>query len=490
MIPYLLFTAVVFPAIMAFILYPIGKRYSKAAGLISVLVLLVSAVILASYLPNFLQGGNSIYESYNWIPAFNVSFGFLLDGLSFPIALIIAVLCILVAVYSLEYMKGVENQVGYYTCFILFYTGMQGVILASNLLEFYFFWELMIVPSYFLIIFWGTADKASKVGFKYFIYTHVGSLFLLLGIFLTYNYTHTFSLLTLQTGLAETLMPSLILKLAVFFMMISFMVKMAIFPFYTWLPDAHSEAPTPISSLLSGVMIACGAYAMVRIAVGCFPQTFTSYSLLFAIIGVITMIYGGLMAIVQTDIKRLLAYSSISQFGYIFFGFAVYTNLGLVGGLFQIITHAMAKGLLFMVAGIIMHQTGTRNIKELGGLAGKMPITATAATIGLLSLAGTPPFCGFVSEFSIFYGGLTAGGLYTILTAFFLVSMVITAAYCLLFIWRVFLGPTPSNLKDVKESSPIMWIPVVVLAVMTVLLGVMPNPLMKILIPTASKLIG
>jgi len=482
--------AIALPLLSPFLLYPIGRKFKKAAGLLSTIVLAASAVMLFSAVPTFLNDRKPIYEEYSWISVLNITFGFRLDGLSLPIAVIIALLSTLTAIYSLEYMKESEGQSGYYANLLLFYAGMEGVVLATDLLELYFFWELMIIPSYFLILFWGTPEKAPRVGFKYFIYTHVGSLFLLLGILLTYNYTHTFSLLTLQTVLKDTSVPAIMLKLIVIFMMIGFMVKMAVFPFYTWLPDAHSEAPTPISALLSGVMIKCGAYAIVRIVAICFAETFTDLSLALAVIGVATMIYGGLLAIIQTDVKRLLAYSSISQMGYIFFAFSVYTQLGYVGGLFHIITHALGKGLLFMVAGIIIHQTGLREIKKLGGLASKMPITAVAATIGALSLAGSPPFCGFFSEFFIFYGGLTAGGQLTILTGFALISTIITAVYYLLFIWRVFLGSTPDHLKDVKEASPLMWIPIVTLATITIILGVNPGLLTNVLTQVATQITG
>jgi len=252
---------------------------------------------------------------------------------------------------------------------------------------------------------------------------------------------------------------------------------MALFPVHTWLPDAHAEAPAPISAMLSGVMIKCGAYAVARILLPGFGQTVVQTSDALAILGIITMIYGGLMALAQTDIKRLLAYSSISQMGYIFFGLVVGSALGVTGALFHVINHAICKALLFMCAGAIIHQTGTRNIKKMGGLAGKMPITCIASLIGALSLAGTPPLNGFWSEWIIFSGGISSGKIFITIVA--VISTVITAGYYLWFIWRVFFGTTPKELENTKEASWLLYIPIVVLAAIAFVLGIWPDLVLR-----------
>jgi len=311
------------------------------------------------------------------------------DTVSFPIALIVAVVSALSCFYSIKYMENKRGQTGYYASLLLFMAGMIGVILSANLIQFYLFWELMLIPSYFLIASWGVSKKRLTIGFKYFIFTHIGALFMLMGILSIYAFTGTFDLPQASAEIPPT---SILTVFAL--LLIGFSVKMAIFPVHTWLPDAHAEAPTPISAMLSGVMIKCGAYAFARILLSGFDQTMTETSNVLAILGVVTMIYGGLMALAQTDIKRLLAYSSISQMGYIFFGLGVYSTMGATGALFHVVNHAVCKSLLFMCAGAIIHQTGTRNIRRLGGLADKMPITCAASLIGALSLAGTPPLNG------------------------------------------------------------------------------------------------
>ena len=421
-----------------------------------------------------------IHFAYAWIrtPSIKLTLGFWVDMISFPIGLIVAVVSALSCFYSIKYMKGESGQAGYYANLLLFMAGMIGVILSANLLQFYLFWELMLVPSYFLIAFWGKSKKRLAIGFKYFIFTHFGSLCMLLGILSIYVFTGTFDLAELP--LAAIAIPQSSILPVFVLLLIGFCVKMALFPVHTWLPDAHAEAPAPISAMLSGVMIKCGAYAIARILLSGFGQTVVQTSDVLTALGVITMIYGGLMALAQTDIKRLLAYSSISQMGYIFFGLATWlpdATLGVTGGLFHVINHAVCKALLFMCAGAIIHQTGTRNIKKLGGLAGKMPITCIASLIGALSLAGTPPLNGFWSEWMIFSGGISSGKI--LITTIAVVSTVITAGYYLWFVWRVFFGTTPKNLGNTKEASWMLCIPIVVLAAIAFVLGIWPDLVLR-----------
>jgi len=304
---------------------------------------------------------------------------------------------------------------------------------------------------------------------------------MLLGILSIYVFTGTFDLAELPLA-AAAIPPTSILPVFVL-LLIGFCVKMALFPVHTWLPDAHAEAPAPISAMLSGAMIKLGAYAVARILLSGFGQTIVQTSDVLTVFGVITMIYGGLMALAQTDIKRLLAYSSISQMGYIFFGLATWNpditlgTLGATGALFHVINHAISKALLFMCAGAIIHQTGTRNIKNMGGLAGKMPIICIAAFIGALSLAGTPPLSGFWSEWMIFSGGLSSGKF--LITLIAIISTVITAGYYLWFFWRVFFGTTPKKLEHTKETSWMLRIPIIVLAATTFVLGIWPDLILR-----------
>ena len=481
MIPHAPLLAILFPIISAVVLYVFGKRVEKHAGWVATIAASLSVLMILSMVTALVERG-PIHDEYAWIytPSIHLTLGFLVDMVSLPIGLIVAVVSSLSCFYSVKYMEREGGQAGYYANLLLFMAGMIGVILSANLLQFYLFWELMLVPSYFLIAFWGVSKKRLAIGFKYFIFTHFGALCMLLGILSIYVFTdpHTFDLVELPQA-AANIPPSDILAVFVL-LLIGFCVKMAVFPVHTWLPDAHSEAPAPISAMLSGVMIKCGAYAIARILLSAFGQTVVQTSDALTILGVITMIYGGLMALAQTDIKRLLAYSSISQMGYIFFGLATWlpdATLGVTGGLFHVINHAICKALLFMCAGAIIHQTGTRNIKKLGGLAGKMPITCVASLIGALSLAGTPPLNGFWSEWMIFSGGVSSGKI--LITIIAITSTVITAGYYLWFIWRVFFGTTPKNLGNTKEASWMLRIPIVMLAAIAFVLGIWPDLVLR-----------
>jgi NADH-quinone oxidoreductase subunit M len=470
-IPHAPLLAALLPAILGVAIYVAGKHVEKYAGWLATIVASIPVLMILSMATELIEGGGPIHVTYAWIPSINLTFGFLVDMISLPIGLIVATVSFISCFYSVKYMKGERGQAGYYANLLLFMAGMIGVILSANLLQFYLFWELMLVPSYFLIVFWGESKKRLVIGFKYFIFTHVGAVCMLLGILAIYAFTGTFDLTELPG--ASTAIPSSLIPALFVLLLIGFCVKMAVFPVHTWLPDAHSEAPTPISAMLSGVMIKCGAYAIARILLSTFGQTVTQTSDALVTLGVITMIYGGLMALAQTDIKRLLAYSSISQMGYIFFGLSVGSALGITGGLFHIVNHAICKALLFMCAGVIMHQTGTRDITKLGGLAGKMPITSVASLIGALSLAGTPPLNGFWSEWMIFSGGVSSGKI--LITTVAVISTAITAGYYLWLIWRVFFGATPKKLDNVKEESWLLCIPIVTLAAVAVVLGIWPD---------------
>ena len=465
--------AIILPIFSAILIYVFGKYTEKYVGWIATAMASLSVCMILSMVTDVVEK-IPIRDTYVWIPSIELKLGFVVDTVSFTIALIVAVVSALSCFYSIKYMENKRGQTGYYASLLLFMAGMIGVILSANLIQFYLFWELMLIPSYFLIASWGVSKKRLTIGFKYFIFTHIGALFMLMGILSIYAFTGTFDLPQASAEIPPT---SILTVFAL--LLIGFSVKMAIFPVHTWLPDAHSEAPTPISAMLSGVMIKCGAYAFARILLSGFGQTVTQTSDVLAILGVVTMIYGGLMALAQTDIKRLLAYSSISQMGYIFFGLGVYSTMGATGALFHVVNHAVCKSLLFMCAGAIIHQTGTRNIRRLGGLADKMPITCAASLIGALSLAGTPPLNGFWSEWMIFSGGISSGKI--LITTIAVVSTAITAGYYLWFIWRAFFGTTPKELENTKEASWLMCIPIIILAAIAVVVGIWPDIVLTVL---------
>ncbi len=487
MIPYLPLLATVIPGIVGILLLLFGKRVEKIAGWIATFVAFSAVVFIIGMtnplIETYNSGQNYILFEIPWIIPLNIEFGFLIDMINFPIGLVIAVISTLSCVYSIKYMEKVKNQATFYGNLLIFASGMIGVVFSSNLIQLYLFWELMLIPSYLLISQFGISKKKLSIGFKYFIFTHAGALLLLLGILTIFSDTLSFDLveLTYNTSLSPHLIP------ITFMLLLSgFLVKMAAFPVHTWLPDAHSEAPTPISAMLSGLMIKSGAYGVVRILISIFGPTMIQASDVLLSLALITMIYGGLMALAQRDLKRLLAYSSISQIGYILFGFATMSTLGIMGSLLHIVNHAICKALLFMCAGSIIQQTGTRDIRKMTGLIIKMPITGICMLIGLFSLAGTPPLNAFWSEWMIFGGGINAGKI--IFSYIGVAGTVITAGYFLWFAWRVLFGGVPKQFERIKESNPILLIPIVLLASATIILGIWPGIALEFIKPAADLL--
>ncbi|MEM2904355.1 MAG: NADH-quinone oxidoreductase subunit M, partial [Candidatus Bathyarchaeia archaeon] len=387
-----------------------------------------------------------------------------------------------------------EEYGSYFALYVLYAAGMLGTVLSTNLVEFYLFYELMLIPSYFLIAQWGYGER-ERIAFMYFLWTHVGALALLLGILTTYAAAGSFDIYAIPGLLAAGSQSFDLLRWISIAMFLGFFVKMACFGLHVWLPHAHAEAPTPISALLSPAMIGIGGYATVRITLMLFPTVFQALSIALSVWALLTMFYGGFMALTQDDIKRLLAYSSISQMGYILFGVASTSLLGVSGSMFHYVSHGTGKGILFLAAGAIMLQTeGLRSIRKMGGLASKMPVTATAALIGFLAIMGTPPLNGFQSEWMLFGGALMEAVrqqsvLRLVIASLGVASSALTAGYGLWTIRRVFFGPRPEELEHVKEAGPLVTAPLVTLIVVTVALGVYPGVIVDALTSTVRNIL-
>jgi NADH-quinone oxidoreductase subunit M len=492
--------AIALPIILSPVIYLAGRGWGKRAGWISFLILLFSTLMLLTPAMN----SADYVEEYSWRPIGN--FNLRLDGLSLPFAAIIYTLSTAIAVYSIPYMthkieedlSGEANQAVfnrrmglYFMLLQLYAAGMVGTVLATNLIQFYVFFELMLIPSFFLIATFGYGEK-EKISMMYFLWTHVGALVLLAGI-LTLGFaggTFDFAGIT-EANIAGSFRIWIAVAITV-----GLMVKLAAFGLHIWLPYAHAEAPTPISALLSPAMIGIGGYALIRLLAFILPSAFLTVTLATAIWGLITMVYGGMMAFKQDDLKRLLAYSSVSQMGYIIFGISAVSYLGMGGSVMQYVSHGTGKAILFLAAGSIILQThGTRSIKQLGGLAGKLPLTATAALIGSLVIIGAPPLNGFQAEWILFYGAFT-GAFMTeslirqVLVVLALASTPVTAGYALWMIKRVFFGETPSHLESVVEAKAAITIPLLFLGFLSLLIGIYPGLLLDRLLPILELAIG
>lgn len=516
---YALLQAVFLPLLLSPVAYIIGRKYGPNPVTWFTFGVLLYCTILV-----ILAAASGTYEEhYRWTELFG-EFGFLLDGLSSPFAIIIYVLSTILVLYSKPYMvhkfkenfaelqnkqnqetsgqttaivesSGLNEYVNkqssvYFALFLVFAMGMIGTVLATNLIEFYIFFEVMLIPAFFMIAIWGDGNRR-RIALMFFFWTHVGAVILLLG-FLTIGFSvGSFDFADIK----ESEIPEDVVRLAAVAIIIGLGVKLAAFAFHIWLPYAHGAAPTPVSALLSPAMIGIGAYGIFRLIIEFLPMQYLDLAIWLHIWGLVTMFYGGAMALMQDDIKRLFAYSSISQMGYILFGLGSLSALGLAGAEMMYVTHGLGKGILFMVAGVLIVKVGTRKISQLGGLAGKMPITATCAVIGALTIMGVPPTSGFMGEWILFYGALETAleegsTLRSITFGLGLVATVLTMSYILWMLKRVFFGKLPENLSNVKDASWYMLAPMMVLAGFTIVLGIYPDIFYNKIIPYMNGVMG
>lgn len=513
-----LLQAVFLPLLLSPVAYLLGK-YSgpNAATWFTFGLLLYCTVII---IVPAIDG--TIEEHYPWTELFG-EFGFKLDNLASPFAIMIYVLSTILALYSKPYMihkfkeqfeeiqkessnvsgqtttlinssalnKYINTQSGiYFALYLVFAMGMLGTILSTNLIQFYIFFEVMLIPGFFLVAFWGDGPRR-KIALMFLFWTHVGAVVLLLGFLMIGLTIGSFDFVDIQ----ESQIPHDILLLSAIAIAIGLGVKLAAFMFHIWLPWVHGAAPTPISALLSPVMIGIGAYGIFRLIVEFLPSAYADLSIWFHVWGLITMLYGGAMALMQDDIKRLFAYSSVSQMGYVLFGIGSFSAFGLAGAEMMYVTHALGKGLLFMTAGILIVNVGTRSISKLGGLASKMPVTAVCAVIGALTIMGVPPTSGFMGEWILFFGALETaleeGSTLRFVTfGLGLVATALTMSYILWMLKRVFFGKLPENLTNVKDANWYMLAPMMVLAGFTIVLGIYPDIFLEKILPYMNGVLG
>jgi NADH-quinone oxidoreductase subunit M len=522
---YYLLVATFLPLLASPVAYLLAKkRGSNATTWFSFGILAISTLLL--FMASLtLQGARTAYiESYAWSQFGN--FGLRIDGLSLPFAIIINILCTVLTLYSKPYMlhkikesfkenfnkrendsganvhtssaggNGIESltisgsneeqfvnhHMGlYFALYLTFSMGMLGTVLSTNLIEFYVFFELMLVPSFFLVAFYGYGER-KRIALMFFFWTHAGAVVLLLGLLAMGFFAGGFDYDTVMKNVDK--IPDQWLVLIVFSLVIGLGVKLAAFVLHIWLPYAHSEAPTPISALLSPAMIGIGAYGLLRLWLELLVGNYSQYSIYINLWGLATMIYGGAMAMMQDDIKRVLAYSSISQMGYILFGLGSESVLGITGAALMYVSHGLGKAILFMMAGSIILQTGTRSMSKLGGLAGRMPYTAVIAMIGALTIMGIPPTSGFMSEWILFNGVLQSGvtnseTLRIVAFGLGILATVLTAAYILWMYKRIFFGKIPEQYSKIKDSNRYITVTMATLAAITLFLGVYPSPLLN-----------
>lgn len=436
-------------------------------------------------------------DAVPWVGKIEITYFMGIDGLSVLMVVLTALISFVGVVSSWNIDKMVK---GYFALYLLLVTGMMGVFVSLDFFLFFIFWEVMLLPMYFLIGIWG-GPRREYAAIKFFLYTFVGSILMLLvmlALYFSVTYTgqgggtvHTFNILHMMNP--DNFVDGSILSgfdttwryaawLALF---INFAIKIPIFPFHTWLPDAHVEAPTPISVILAGVLLKLGTYGLLRISFPIFPDATIYFTYLMAILGMISIIYGAFVAMAQEDFKKLIAYSSISHMGIVVLGIAALNTQGMVGGVFQMFNHGIITAVLFLVVGVIYDRTKKRGLYDFGGMANVMPRYAGVAIVGMFAAMGLPGLNGFVSELFSFLGAFDA---YRWITIIAVSGIIITAAYILWTIQRVFLGTAPEeyrNLPDLTLREIVSFVPLIILII---LLGIYPAPAIEVMNTSLSHL--
>ena len=430
-------------------------------------------------------------EKAAWIPPFNIEYFMGIDGLSVPMVLLTALLSFICVIASWGIDKAPK---GYFSLFLLLETGMMGVFCALDFFLFYMFWEVMLLPMYFLIGIWGGPRK-EYAAIKFFLYTLSGSVLMLLAMLALYFNVkdpatggHTFNMLHMmsQANHSPWLLGGHVRHLVWMALFIGFAIKVPIFPFHTWLPDAHVEAPTAVSVILAGVLLKMGTYGILRISYPMLPDAARWFALPLAVLGMINIIYGAFCAMAQSDMKKLVAYSSISHMGYVLLGMAAFTTQGINGAVFQMFNHGTITAMLFLGVGVIYDRAHHRRIDGFGGLMQQMPVYGSVFSFALFAALGLPGLSGFISEALVFMGAFQTYPTITIISG---LGIVIGAAYVLWLLQRVFLGeknPQYDNLPDISARELATLVPI---GLIVLLLGVFPMPVLNLMKVTLNNLI-
>ena len=442
-------------------------------------------------------GGFQFLELGNWIPSLGIHYHLGVDGLSLPLIVLTALLSLLSVAYSWRIELRLKE---YLFLFLLLETGMLGVFAALDFFLFYIFWEITLMPMYFLIGIWG-GPRREYAAIKFFLYTLVGSLAMLLAILVMYfnAQPHTFNMLTLieQQPLAAK---PVLAALAFWGFFLSFAIKVPMWPFHTWLPDAHVEAPTAGSVILAGVLLKMGTYGFVRVSLPMLPEAFRIYAPAVAVLALLGIVYGALVAMAQTDLKKLVAYSSVNHMGYVMLGVAsaaaaagipekaVAAATALNGAVFEMVAHGVITGALFLIVGVLYDfRAHTRGVDEFGGLGARLPMYTGITMVAMLASLGLPGLMGFVAEFFIFVGSF---GIFPYLTVVAVTGVIFTAAMFLWTIQRIFLGPFNERWAGLPDMDTREKISLVPLAVLMVIFGLYPRPLLDVINAAMTTLVA
>jgi len=439
-----------------------------------------------------------LVELASWIPSIGVSYHFGIDGISLLLVMLTTLISILAVLCSFSDIE--ERMKEYYVCILFLETGMLGVFLALDFFLFYIFWEIMLVPMYFLIGLWGHGRKLYSA-IKFFLYTLFGSVFMLLAILALYFLNNnpeygtgelTFNVMTLINNLkvpVEPVFAGLTTQDLIFLgLFLGFAIKVPMFPFHTWLPDAHTDAPTAGSVILAGVLLKMGTYGFLRFSLPLLPVASFNMIGFVGILAIIGVIYGALVAMAQHDMKRLIAYSSVSHMGFLMLGIFALNPEGVTGGLIQMINHGVSTGALFLLVGIIYEKRHTREIAAFSGLSKVVPVLAVIFAITMFSSIGLPGLNGFVGEFLILLGLFKTK---IVFAAFGVTGIVLGAAYMLWLFQRTMFGePEGSDNQNMTDLNPRQLGYMLSLVVLMFWIGLYPRPFLTRVQPTVDYYVG
>jgi len=447
------------------------------------------------------SGAMQFMERAEWIPSFNIAYILGVDGLSLPMVILTGLLCFLGIFVSWNINKAVK---GYFALFLLLDTGIMGVFLSMDFFLFYIFWEVMLLPMYFLIGIWGGPQR-EYAAIKFFLYTLFGSVLLLVGILgLYFSCGKTFDILELMQVAPQALGGVMwwgmsAIKVIWVLLFIGFAIKVPVFPFHTWLPLAHVEAPTAISVLLAGILLKLGVYGILRVNYGLMPDGVYWFSGALAFLGLINVIWGGLCALAQTDLKKLVAYSSVNHMGYALIGMAAViaaseanglnlkaAQAGLGGAVFQMFNHGTISAMLFILVGVIYERAHHREIAGFGGLAAQMPIYAGITALAFFAGLGLPGLSGFISEAMCFIGAFPV---YRGIVIASTIGILLNAAYFLWAFQRIFFGELNEKYTNLPEINRLELFTVVPLLIITLFFGIYPAPYLDVISSTMNVII-
>jgi multicomponent Na+:H+ antiporter subunit D len=459
---------VVLPLMVAGILPLVGRVSRRVVPDLLANATLLFLLVYAAVAGRALIAGGPVLQQSPWLgEAVNIRLA--LDGFSLFMLVAISLVGLAACLFSIDYMEHYGDKAGYYALYLIMIAGMNGLVLATDFFSVYIFLEVAAVASYALVAF-GLGHDELEAAFKYLMLSVVASAFIVAAVAVLFGMTGSLDFAAVAAALKE-LNAGAVVGIAAAFFIMGFGLKAALVPFHAWLPDAHPSAPAPISAVLSGLLIkVSGVYAMTRVFLNVFGLT-PALSAVLMVLGTVSMVVAAFLALGQKDMKRMLAYSSISQVGYVVLGIGIGTPLGIAGGLFHLFNHALAKGLLFLTSGSVQQATGTRNLDEMGGLAKRMPVTAATNLIGALSISGVPPLNGFWSKLIIIVALVQAG--HPIFAVIAVLVSVLTLWYYLLIQRKAFFGKLNEKWAAVKEAPFWMTVATVLLALLCVGIGIL-----------------